>query len=126
MMMFIINLINLYNFFFVFFFFSSRRRHTRLQGDGVQTCALPIFTAWKQFCLQQCRTPMSFVLTRWRSGRRGALRMGLDHASYCLGCCWLLMLVLFVAGGIGRAWWVGRGWVSVVGGSVKKKKGVSE
>ena len=61
-------------------------------------------TAWKQFCLQQCRTPMSFVLTRWRSGRRGALRMGLDHASYCLGCCWLLMLVLFVAGAMSLIW----------------------
>ncbi len=61
-------------------------------------------TAWKQFCLQQCRTPTSFVLTRWKSGRRGALRMGLDHASYCLGCCWLLMLVLFVAGAMSLLW----------------------
>jgi len=61
-------------------------------------------TAWKQFCLRQCRTPTSFVLTRWRTGRRGALRMGLDHAAYCLGCCWLLMMVLFVAGAMSLLW----------------------
>jgi len=61
-------------------------------------------TAWKQFCLRQCRTPASFVLTRWRNGRRGALRMGLDHAAYCLGCCWLLMMVLFVAGAMSLLW----------------------
>jgi len=73
---------------------------------GTLLIAMGIYqlTAWKQSCLQQCRTPTSFVLTRWRSGRRGALRMGLDHAGYCLGCCWLLMLVLFVAGAMGLLW----------------------
>ncbi|HEV8361048.1 MAG TPA: DUF2182 domain-containing protein, partial [Candidatus Thermoplasmatota archaeon] len=61
-------------------------------------------TGWKQFCLNHCRTPMSFVMSHWKSGRAGALRMGLEHAAYCLGCCWLLMLVLFVAGAMSVLW----------------------
>ncbi len=62
------------------------------------------FTYWKQFCLRQCRTPFSFVLTRWRSGRTGALRMGLTHSVFCVGCCWLLMVVVFVTGAMSLLW----------------------
>ncbi len=62
------------------------------------------FTYWKQFCLRQCRTPFSFVLTRWRSGRSGALRMGLTHSVFCVGCCWLLMVVVFVTGTMSLLW----------------------
>ena len=61
-------------------------------------------TGWKQFCLNHCRSPSSFITTHWKSGRAGAVRMGLDHAAYCLGCCWLLMLVLFVAGAMSILW----------------------
>ena len=52
-------------------------------------------TPWKASCLQQCRTPLAFIMQRWRTGIRGALRMGLEHGAYCLGCCWALMLLLF-------------------------------
>jgi predicted metal-binding membrane protein len=52
----------------------------------------------KHACLAQCRTPMQFVLTSWRDGRGGAFRMGLAHGVYCLGCCWLLFLILFPLG----------------------------
>ena len=49
-------------------------------------------------CLHKCRTPIGFLLTDWRSGPGGAFRMGLKHGQYCIGCCWALMMVLFVGG----------------------------
>lgn len=52
----------------------------------------------KSACLQKCRAPLGFLLTEWRSGRWGALRMGLHHGTYCVGCCWALMAVLFTFG----------------------------
>jgi predicted metal-binding membrane protein len=52
----------------------------------------------KYVCLNKCRTPMSFVLSSWKDGYRGAFRMGLEHGVYCLGCCWLLFLILFPLG----------------------------
>ncbi len=61
-------------------------------------------TRAKEACLSACQSPMGFVMTHWRSGRRGAWRMGLDHAAYCIGCCWLFMLVLFVAGAMSLLW----------------------
>lgn len=56
------------------------------------------FTPIKAACLNKCRTPLGFLLTDWRPGRAGALRMGLEHGKYCIGCCWALMMVLFVGG----------------------------
>lgn len=61
-------------------------------------------TRAKEVCLTHCHSPMSFVMTHWRSGRAGALRMGLRHAMYCVGCCWLFMIVLFVAGAMSLVW----------------------
>ena len=58
----------------------------------------------KYACLKQCRTPMGFLMTSWREGRGGALRMGLEHGAYCLGCCWALMLLLFVLGVMNLVW----------------------
>ena len=58
----------------------------------------------KTACLKQCRTPMGFLITSWREGHRGALRMGLEHGAYCLGCCWALMLLLFVLGIMNLVW----------------------
>jgi predicted metal-binding membrane protein len=52
----------------------------------------------KNVCLAKCRTPVTFVMTSWRDGKVGALRMGLQHGVYCLGCCWLLFLILFPLG----------------------------
>jgi predicted metal-binding membrane protein len=56
------------------------------------------FTPWKATCLTQCRSPLSFVMTRWRAGAGGALIMGAHHGAYCIGCCWALMALLFVGG----------------------------
>jgi predicted metal-binding membrane protein len=55
-------------------------------------------TPLKLTCLRKCRTPFSFLMHHWRSGAAGAFRMGADHGAYCLGCCWALMLLLFVGG----------------------------
>jgi predicted metal-binding membrane protein len=61
-------------------------------------------TRTKEVCLAHCTTPMGFVLHHWRSGRLGAMRMGFRHSLYCIGCCWLFMLVLFVAGSMSLVW----------------------
>lgn len=61
----------------------------------------------KRKCLEQCQSPLSFLMRRWRSGTTGALRLGLIHGLYCLGCCWLLMLLLFVGGVMNPAWVAG-------------------
>ena len=62
------------------------------------------FTPLKHLCLAHCRTPMGFILTEWREGRSGALVMGLKHGRFCLGCCWFLMALLFVAGIMNLLW----------------------
>ena len=62
------------------------------------------WSSLKYNCLKQCRTPMGFLMTSWREGHRGALRMGLEHGTYCLGCCWALMLLLFVLGIMNLVW----------------------
>lgn len=55
-------------------------------------------TPMKRACLAHCQSPLAYLLGRWRSGIGGAFRMGLGHGAYCLGCCWALMLVMFVGG----------------------------
>jgi len=62
------------------------------------------WTPLKQACLRRCRSPLEFLMTEWREGRVGALKMGLRHGTYCLGCCWMLMLLLFVGGIMNIAW----------------------
>ena len=52
----------------------------------------------KSVCLNKCRSPMSFILNSWRDGYGGSFRMGLEHGAYCLGCCWLLFVILFPLG----------------------------
>jgi predicted metal-binding membrane protein len=61
-------------------------------------------TPLKSACLKQCRNPVDFLVTHWRSGRIGALRLGGEHGAYCVGCCWALMVVLVVAGAMGLVW----------------------
>ena len=59
---------------------------------------------WKGACLSQCRSPAAFITRHWRPGAVGALRLGLLHGAVCVGCCWLLMLLLFVGGVMNLAW----------------------
>jgi predicted metal-binding membrane protein len=61
----------------------------------------------KQACLRKCQTPLMFFARNWRKGTGGALRMGLSHGLYCLGCCWVLMGLLFYGGVMEPRWIVG-------------------
>src|SRR5262245_66102892 len=67
------------------------------------------WTQLKLACLRHCQTPLQFILNHWHDGRMGALRMGATHALYCFGCCWGLMLVLFVMGVMHI------GWMAIIG-----------
>jgi predicted metal-binding membrane protein len=62
------------------------------------------FTPVKTACLRYCQSPVLFLSRYWRTGAAGALRMGLRHGGFCLGCCWFLMVLLFVAGVMNLAW----------------------
>ncbi len=62
------------------------------------------WTPLKHACLSHCRSPLGFLMTEWREGTRGAFVMGLRHGTYCVGCCWLLMAVLFVTGVMNLLW----------------------
>jgi predicted metal-binding membrane protein len=62
------------------------------------------FTPLKNACLNHCRSPFAFVLNHWRDGWSGALRMGASHGLYCLGCCWVLMALLFAVGVMNLLW----------------------
>jgi predicted metal-binding membrane protein len=55
-------------------------------------------TPLKQSCLRSCRSPLGFLMSRWRTGSFGAFRMGVEHGVLCVGCCWALMLLLFAGG----------------------------
>lgn len=62
------------------------------------------FTPLKYACLSSCRSPLDFVVNHWRDGAGGAVRMGVSHGLYCLGCCWILMALLFVGGAMSLLW----------------------
>jgi predicted metal-binding membrane protein len=65
------------------------------------------WTPWKNACLDHCRAPAGFFAEHWRPGIAGAFRMGIAHGSYCLGCCWLLMGLLFFGGVMNLLWVAG-------------------
>jgi predicted metal-binding membrane protein len=76
------------------------------QAGGLLIVAAGVFqwTPLKNACLDHCRSPMSFLMQHWREGNSGAVLMGLHHGIYCLGCCWLLMLLLFALGVMNLLW----------------------
>ncbi|MDE2007065.1 MAG: DUF2182 domain-containing protein [Rhodospirillales bacterium] len=67
------------------------------------------FSPLKLACLGACRSPLGFLMTQWRDGAGGALRMGLRHGAICLGCCWALMALLFAVGAMNLLWVAGLG-----------------
>lgn len=100
-----------------------------LGGGLLLAAGLFQWTPLKSVCLSRCRTPMGFIMTGWREGYGGALEMGLKHGAYCLGCCWILMALLFVLGVMNLVWIAGLAffvllekaapkgeWVSRIGG----------
>ena len=76
----------------------------RLGGAILIGAGIYQLTPWKGACLAHCRSPLGFLMSHWRVGRLGALRMGVRHGWYCLGCCWALMCVLFVVGVMNLVW----------------------
>ncbi|MBI2498020.1 MAG: DUF2182 domain-containing protein, partial [Opitutae bacterium] len=60
-------------------------------------------TPWKRTCLDACRSPAEFLVRHWRAGVGGGFYLGTANGLYCLGCCWALMLLLFV-GGVMNLW----------------------
>ena len=83
-----------------------------LVGTNVIFCGVLLVAAGayqltpiKHACLRHCRSPLAFLGTRWRRGARGALRMGVEHGAYCVGCCWFLMGLLYF-GGVMNLYWI--------------------
>jgi predicted metal-binding membrane protein len=76
----------------------------RLAGAAFLLSALYEFSPFKSRCLTQCSSPLAFITSHWRPGLVGALRMGLSHGAFCVGCCWALMLLLFTAGVMNLLW----------------------
>ena len=84
-------------------------------GDGNRQCEILASTVliaagvyqWtplKDACLRHCRSPTEFLIRHWHRGTFGAVRIGLRHGFFCLGCCWMLMTLLFVGGLMNFAW----------------------
>ena len=70
----------------------------RIGGAVLMAAGVYQLSPLKRICLSNCRSPMSWLLNSWRDGPGGALRMGVEHGIYCLGCCWLLFVILFPLG----------------------------
>jgi predicted metal-binding membrane protein len=70
----------------------------RIGGLAIALAGLYQLSPFKGACLARCRTPLAWIMSSWRDGCRGAFRMGLEHGAYCLGCCWLLFVILFPLG----------------------------
>ena len=77
-----------------------------LAGGVLIAAAIYQLTPVKDACLSRCRAPLDFVLTHWHEGPSGALRMGVVHGAWCVGCCWGLMAALFALGVMSLAWMV--------------------
>jgi predicted metal-binding membrane protein len=77
-----------------------------LAGGVLVAAAVYQLTPAKDACLRRCRGPLAFLLTQWRDGARGALRMGAVHGAWCVGCCWALMAALFALGVMSLVWMI--------------------
>jgi predicted metal-binding membrane protein len=86
---------------------AMRTTSTVLAGLVLVAAGVYQFTPAKRACLRHCRSPLEFVMLHWQPGARGAFAMGVRHGAYCVGCCWLLMLLLFVGGVMNVAWIAG-------------------
>jgi len=79
----------------------------RIAGAILIGAGLYQLTPLKNMCLTHCRSPIDFLMSHWRGGRAGPIRMGLHHGLHCLGCCWALMAVLFAVGVMNLLWVAG-------------------
>ena len=75
-----------------------------LNGGLLIAAGIFQWTPLKRACLKGCRSPLTFLMSEWRDGAAGAFVMGLRHGAFCVGCCWFLMALLFVAGVMNLLW----------------------
>ena len=75
-------------------------------GGAILLAGVYQLTPFKDACLTKCRSPFEFLLSAWRPSRFGALRMGIEHGAWCVGCCWALMVALLALGVMSVAWMV--------------------
>lgn len=80
-----------------------------LRNSGAQAGLLVLagiyqLSPFKTACINQCRSPAQFISRHWRPGSDGAMRLGVIHGAYCVGCCWLLMGLLFIGGVMNLVW----------------------
>jgi predicted metal-binding membrane protein len=87
-----------------------------LAGGILLLAAVYQLTPLKDVCLRRCRSPLSFLMNHWRPGRLGALRMGVLHGGWCVGCCWALMGALFALGVMSI------GWMALIAGLIALEK----
>jgi predicted metal-binding membrane protein len=87
-------------------FLSWDRAGAYVAGGVIAAASIYQLTPLKDACLRRCRSPLAFLLTAWRPGRLGALRMGMEHGGWCVGCCWGLMAALFALGVMSIGWMV--------------------
>lgn len=78
---------------------------SKMLGSAILiTAGMFQFTPLKNTCLRNCRSPIGFIHQHWKEGKGGALFMGIQNGIYCLGCCWILMILLFVSGIMNVLW----------------------
>jgi predicted metal-binding membrane protein len=78
-----------------------------LAGSVLVAAGVYQWTPLKEACLRHCRSPLDFLLFHWRDSARGAVASGIRHGLFCLGCCWMLMALLFVGGIMNLVWIAG-------------------
>ena len=83
----------------------SMALHNRYAESAVLIAAgIYQLSPMKSVCIRQCRSPAEFLSRHWRPGPAGALQLGVMHGAYCVGCCWMLMALLFVGGIMNLLW----------------------
>jgi predicted metal-binding membrane protein len=87
-----------------------------LAAAVIALAAVYQLTPLKDVCLANCRSPLAFVVGSWRDGRIGAVRMGVEHGAWCVGCCWALMATLFALGVMSI------GWMAAIAGVIALEK----
>ena len=87
-------------------FLSWDRGGPYVAGAVIVLAGIYQLTPMKDACLRRCRSPLGFLLTAWRPGHGGSLRMGMEHGAWCVGCCWGLMAALFAVGVMSIGWMV--------------------
>jgi predicted metal-binding membrane protein len=78
-----------------------------LSGSFLIGAGIYQLSSLKNICLRHCRSPADYLSRHWRKDRLGVARMGLEHGLYCVGCCWFLMVLLFVGGIMNLVWIAG-------------------